>query len=140
MLKTELLHPAIFRAIANCGHGDKILIVDGNYPVDSDTNPNTEKVYLALRPDLPTVTQVLETLVKEMNFEKAEVMTPGEGVPEPEIFEEFRSILHVDKLPVLDRFGFYQAAKEADNVKLAINTGETRVFSNILLTVGVVEH
>lgn len=135
MLTSNLLHPAILRAVANCGHGDKILICDGNYPLDSDVNENTEKVYLGLKPDLPKVTEVLESLNSELNFEKAEVMTPGAGVAEPEIYGEFKKILNVNELSALGRQEFYDACKESSNLKLGINTGETRVFANILLTV-----
>ncbi|TGD24271.1 RbsD or FucU transport [Companilactobacillus suantsaicola] len=136
MLTTTLLHPAILRAIANCGHGDKILITDGNYPLDSDVNDATEKIYLALKPDLPKVTDVLETLNTQINFEKAEVMTPGEG-EQPEIYGEFKQILGINELSKLGRQEFYDACKKTTNLKLGINTGETRVFANILLTVGV---
>jgi len=136
MLTIELLNPAILRAIANCGHGDKILITDGNYPLDSDVNEATEKVYLALKPGLPKVTDVLETLNSTINFEKAEVMTPGEG-EQPEIYGEFKEILGIKELPKLGRQEFYDACKKSTNLKLGINTGETRIFANILLTVGV---
>lgn len=136
MLTSELLHPSILRAIANCGHGDKILITDGNYPLDSDVNKDTEKIYLALKPDLPTVTDVLTALDSQINFEKAEVMMPDSD-DEPAIYDEFRKILSTEELTKLDRQGFYNECKEASNLKLGINTGETRVFANILLTVGV---
>lgn len=136
MLTTELLHPGILRAIANCGHGDKILITDGNYPLDSDVNEATEKIYLALKPDLPTVTDVLKTLNSQINFENAEVMTPGEG-EQPEIYGEFKDILEMKDLTKLGRQEFYDACKKSTNLKLGINTGETRTFANILLTVGV---
>ncbi|GHP13935.1 L-fucose mutarotase [Lentilactobacillus fungorum] len=134
MLTTNLLHPAILRALANCGHGDKILITDGNYPLDSDTNENTEKIYLALKPGLPKVTDVLESLNSQINFEKAEVMTPGEG-DQPAIYNEFENILGMKGLTKLGRQEFYDACKKSTNLKLGINTGETRVFANILLTV-----
>ncbi|WP_332239106.1 RbsD/FucU family protein [Sporolactobacillus sp. KGMB 08714] len=136
MLTSELLHPTILRALANCGHGDKILITDGNYPLDSDTNEKTEKIYLGLKPGLPKVTDVLATLKSQINFEKAEVMTPGPG-EQPKIYEEFKEILGVDDLSKLGRQEFYDACKKADNLKLGINTGEVRTFANILLTVGV---
>ncbi|WP_270335145.1 RbsD/FucU family protein [Ligilactobacillus acidipiscis] len=136
MLTSDLLHPSILRALANTGHGDKILITDGNYPLDSDVNENTEKIYLALKPDLPTVTDVLETLNTQINFEKAEVMTPGPG-EQPKIYAEFKKILTVDDLSKLGRQEFYDECKNATNLKLGINTGETRTYANILLTVGV---
>lgn len=136
MLTSNLLHPAILRAIAACGHGDKILITDGNYPLDSDVNEKTEKIYLALKPGLPKVTDVLSSLKSQINFEKAEVMSPG-SEKDPEIYGEFKDILGFDNLTKLGRQEFYDACKKADNLKLGINTAEERVFANILLTVGV---
>ncbi|AYW49817.1 MAG: RbsD/FucU family protein [Staphylococcus equorum] len=136
MLTTELLHPSILRALANCGHGDKILITDGNYPLDSDVNENTEKIYLALKSDLPKATEVLKVLNTQINFEKAEVMSPDEG-EQPAIYEEFKEILDTGELSELGRFDFYDVCKNASNLKLGINTGETRTFANILLTIGV---
>ena len=37
MLKGKLIHPDLIAALALCGHGDKVLIADGNYPLDSKT-------------------------------------------------------------------------------------------------------
>ena len=135
MLITDCIHPKILEVVASCGHGDKILIADGNYPLNSSTNENTTKVFLGLAPDLPTVTDVLKVLNHTMNFELAEVMNPENG-EEPEIFAEFRDILSTDELQKLGRYEFYEEA-QAPNVMLGINTGETRTFANILLTVGV---
>lgn len=137
MLKTKCLNPQLINSLAHCGHGDKILICDGNYPVDSCTNETTEKIYLQLTHGIPTVTDVLKVLVETINIEEAQVMTPGEG-EEPGIFNEFREILnHEIDLNKLGRFEFYDESKKT-NIRLAIATGEKRTFANILLTVGVV--
>ena len=61
MLKGKLIHPDIMAALALCGHGDKVLIADGNYPLDSKTG-QAETVYLGLTPGLPTVTDVLAAI------------------------------------------------------------------------------
>lgn len=136
MLKTKCLNPQLINALAHCGHGDKILICDGNYPMDSCTNEITEKVYLQLTHGIPTVTDVLKVLTDSINIEKAQVMTPGEG-EEPVIFNEFREILNNEiELDKLGRFEFYDESKKP-NIRLAIATGEKRIFANILLTVGV---
>ncbi|WP_339226633.1 RbsD/FucU family protein [Oceanobacillus sp. FSL K6-2867] len=135
MLITDCIHPKILEVLASCGHGDKILIADGNYPLNSCTNDNTTKVFLGLKPNLPTATDVLNTLNSTVNFEKAEVMDPEKG-EEPGIFKEFHDILNVDELQKLNRYEFYEAA-QAKNIILGINTGEIRTFANILLTVGV---
>lgn len=135
MLKCELIHPEIISALAYCGHGDKVLIADGNYPLDSMTS-GADLVYLGLKPGMPKVTDVLDTILNACAFEKAEVMDPADGTT-PEIFSEFSKSLNGMQLTKLERYEFYDACKDPD-VKLAISTGEKRVFANILLTVGVV--
>ena len=37
MLKGKCINPLIISALAHCGHGDKLLIADGNYPIDTMT-------------------------------------------------------------------------------------------------------
>lgn len=133
MLKTELIHPQIMAALALCGHGSKILIADGNYPL-AEKSGDAEKVYLGLRRGLPTVTEVLETILSAVQVEKAEVMVPEDG-SEPEIFNQFRRCLDGMELHGLGRYEFYDACIADKNVVLAISTGEQRVYANILLTV-----
>ena len=132
MLTTKLIHPDIISVLSLCGHGSKVLIADGNYPLAQKTG-DAEKVYLGLTAGIPTVTEVLKALHSVCEFEKAEVMVPEEG-PEPEIFQEFRDELGMELSPV-GRWEFYDLASEPI-VYLAISTGEKRTFSNILLTVG----
>ncbi|ADK79936.1 RbsD/FucU domain-containing protein [Sediminispirochaeta smaragdinae] len=133
MLSGVCIHPGIMHMLSLCGHGDKILIADGNYPLSSKTG-NSEKVYLGLRRGLPTVPQMLEVLCQEINIEKAEVMKPEGELPA--IFEEFGAHLNGISLDGLDRYSFYQACCDPC-LRLAIGTGEDRTFANILLTTGV---
>lgn len=135
MLTTKLTNPEIMAVISKCGHGDKILITDGNYPLDSKTG-NAKKVYLSLTKDCPTATQVLDALLSVEKFEKAEVMAPDDGT-EPSIFKEFREMLPGCEFENHSRYEFYDACAR-DDVKLAILSGESRIYANILLTVGVV--
>lgn len=134
MLKGKLIHPEIMAALALCGHGDKVLIADGNYPLDSKTG-DAELVYLGLEPGLPAVTDVLDAVLSAVNVEKAEVMDPADGTT-PAIFGEFESLLGGMELKKLGRYEFYDACC-VPGVRLAISTGEQRTFANILLTVGV---
>ena len=133
MLKGKLIHPDIMAALALCGHGDKVLIADGNYPLDSKTG-QAETVYLGLTPGLPTVTDVLAAIQSTVNIEKAEVMDPPtahsgdlRGVPD-----------HAGRhgAEQLGRYEFYDACCQP-GVRLAISTGEQRIFSNLLITIGV---
>lgn len=136
MLKTACINPDLIGLLAKCGHGDKVLIADGNYPLDSNTGDATAKVYLGLTHGIPLVTQVLEVFGKTISIDNAEVMVPEAG-DDPEIFDEFKKILPGEvKLLKLGRYEFYDACQK-DNVKIAVSTGEQRVFANILITVGV---
>ena len=62
-------------------------------------------------------------------------MDPADGTT-PEIFGEFQNMLGGIKLDSLGRYEFYEACCQP-SVRLAISTGEQRVFSNLLITVGV---
>jgi L-fucose mutarotase len=136
MLTTQLLHPQILAALGAAGHGAQILIADGNYPLSTQSNPVSARVYLNLAPGLLTVTQVLRAIAGATPIEAAHVMAPDRG-PEPAIFAEFRELLAATELHPLERFQFYAAARGPD-LALAVATGERRVYANILLTIGVV--
>ena len=134
MLTTKCINPAIMEVLAYCGHGSKILIADGNYPLQEKSG-NAKKVHLALSPDLPTVMDVLRALQSVVNIEHAAVMVPEDGSV-PEIFADFRDALGGMALTEMERYAFYAACMAEGEVALAISTGETRTFANILLTVG----
>jgi L-fucose mutarotase len=136
MLKYRLLHPEILGALGEAGHGARILIADGNYPLSTGSHPAARRVYLNLAPDLLRVTDVLEVLVDAVPIEAAHTMRPDED-PEPAIFAHFRRLLPGLDVQPLKRFEFYDAARGPD-VALAIATGERRIYANILLTIGVV--
>ena len=148
MLRTKLLHPELLAALGGAGHGAKVLIADGNYPVGTKAPPRAARIYLNLSPGVVTVTDVLDALVDTIPIEAAEVMVPDKG-REPPIFAEFRKLLKrsTTALPLqegdlplttLSRFAFYDAASQPD-VAIAISTGERRIYANILLTIGVVD-
>ncbi|PYG87956.1 L-fucose mutarotase [Ruminiclostridium sufflavum DSM 19573] len=137
MLKTACINPELTGFLAACGHGDKILIADGNYPLESNTCDTTHKIYLGLTHGIPAVTQVLKVISDTVAIEAAEVMLPESG-KEPEVFSEFRKLLPNGlSLGNLSRYEFYEACSQS-NIKIAIATGEQRTFANILLTIGVV--
>ena len=134
MLKTKLIHPEIMAALSLCGHGSKVLIADGNYPL-AEKSGNAQKVYLALCPGTPTVTPVLQAIHSVCEIEKAEVMKTPDG-SEPEIYPEFKKELPDLDLTVLGQYEFYDACMAENVVQLAISTGEKRTYANILLTIG----
>ncbi len=146
MLKTPLLHPQILSALGRGGHSSKVLIADGNYPVWTRRGPNAEVVNLNLAADLLKATDVLNLILQSIPVEAAVVMAPNKTGPykltqDPPIFAEYQALLDQwaagNKLKKVERFAFYDAASTPD-VCLAIATGESRIYANILLTIGVV--
>ena len=138
MIKGKLIHPQILEALGSAGHGSKILIPDGNYPVTTGANPLADRVYLNLAPGMVTVTDALAAVLSVTPIEAAQVMARHDGA-EPSIYGEFRKLLGANiKLEPLDRFEFYDEAR-GDDCCLVIATGEQRIYANILLTIGVVD-
>ena len=129
----KCINPCILAAVSRLGHGDRILIADGNYPLASKT-ADAEKIWVSLSPGLPKVTDVLDALQSLINIEDAAVMQPSEG-PDPEIFAEFGAMMPDLELRRLGRFEFYDECVKP-SLRLAIATGEKRTFANLLITVG----
>ncbi len=145
MLKHTLIHPEINAILARAGHHSKVLIADGNYPASSTLGPNAELVSLNLTPGIVSCTQVLEALLSALPIEGANTM----GIPaddpyaqqgDPPIWEEYRSILTRSGLSLplqpIPKWEFYDAVASRDHV-LTIQTGDQRLWANLLLTVGV---
>jgi len=145
MLKSQLIHPGILSALAEAGHGSQVLIADGNYPASTKLGPNAELVSLNLTPGTVSCTEVLHALTTTVPIEAAAVMQTLKEGPyamkgDPPIWAEFRSILKGGgfdgELTEIERFDFYDAAA-TDDVALTIQTGEQRIYANLLLTIGV---
>lgn len=136
MLRTKLIHPPLLKALAAAGHGSRILIADGNYPLATHTNRDAEHIYLNLSPGLLSVSAILEGVLTAVTIEAAHVMQPADG-SDPAIFADFRRALPALTLQPVERFAFYDLARQYD-LALAIASGDQRLYANILLTIGVV--
>ena len=144
MLKTELIHPELLRALAAAGHGSQILIADGHYPVATGAAPSAERIYLNLTRGVVDGPTVLAAIMSAVEIEAATLMaTAPPAPPEPEIWGTYNSVFadagRAD-MPVsqLERFDFYEAAKGPD-VAVVIATAETAIYANLLLTIGVAQ-
>lgn len=144
MLKTELLHPEILSIAARCGHHAKILIADGNYPASTKKGPNAVVLPLQLCPGVPTVSQVLRTLLTAVPVDFVNTMgiDPNDSYAQagdPPVWSEYRSILAASgsslKLEPIVKWDFYKAVESADHV-LTIQTADQALWANVLLTVG----
>jgi L-fucose mutarotase len=134
-----ILSPDLLWTLRAMGHGDEIVIVDANFPA-------TALGKRCHRLDGLTATRVLEAVVSVLPLDRF-VMNPAlvmEVVDDPnvvpQIVEDFQSIIStgVDNLVILDkleRFEFYDRARSAFAI---IQTGETRLYGNIILKKGVI--
>ena len=122
-------------ALGSNGHGARILIADGNFPISTYTPAACRKVFLNLSPGLLSVTDVLKVIKDYIAVETAIVMISPEDQEQQPIHKEFQEILG-EKVALKHerRPAFYQEAKSEDTC-LAIATGDMRRFGNIILTI-----
>jgi len=141
MLKNipSILSPELLKIIMEMGHGDEIVIADGNFPGASIAQR-------LVRLDGHGVPVVLEAILKLLPLDiyvdsPAALMqvVPGDDVETP-IWEKYRKIITAsgekfDDFENVERFAFYERAKNAYAV---IMTGESALYANIILKKGVV--
>jgi L-fucose mutarotase len=138
MLRTRLIHPEILAALGTAGHGSQLLISDGNFPHVTATPPDARRVYLNLSPGRVTVTEVLEAVAATVPLEAAAVMRPHDA-DAPAVLDEYRTLLPPDlPVDVVERMAFYELTRRPE-VTLAVATGDQRLYSNVLLTIGYID-
>lgn len=120
------------------GHGDEIVIADGNFPSESYGKRVVRADGIGGREMLDAVLSLipLDTYA-ESNFI---LMQTSKGDPTPMIWTEYEKIAAAKdknvKKKELERFAFYERAKTAYAV---IATGEEAVYANIILKKGVIK-
>ncbi|MGV8845247.1 RbsD/FucU family protein [Tessaracoccus sp.] len=138
MIHGPMIHPPLLRALAGAGHGAKILIADSNYPHETYANARSTVVFLNLAPGLINAIDVLEVVKKTVPIESAALMVPAPdaGHVDIPIHGEFRAALPGVEFTEISRWDYYDAAGAKD-VAVVIATGESRIYANVLLTIGV---
>ncbi len=132
-----LLSPDLLHALASAGHGDRIAIVDANFPAASTAR---RLIPLHGADATAALTAVLSVLPVDDFEPDPVVVMQVVGAPDetPEAVAEFTRILAGNGVvpPArLPRHDFYRAVKDAFAV---VQTGERRLYGNIMLTKGVV--
>ena len=134
-----LLSPDLLRSLRAMGHGDEIVVADANFPAESCGKR-------ILRADGIDAPQMLAAILSVMPLDTYD-NTPANvmqivGKPDevPPVVSLFQSTIneHADTPAVLgsvERFSFYERAKTAFVI---IQTGERRLYGNIILKKGVV--
>lgn len=135
MLNYGLVHPPLLAGLAGLGHGDRILLADGNFPLRSATHERATVVHLNVRPGLLSILQVLEPLLQALPIEAATFMGSPDGTEVPAHADYLRLLgPDVETRVETDRWTFYDDTRCANVV---VATGEERLCSNLVLTVGV---
>ena len=134
-----ILSPELMFLLMSMGHGDELVIADGNFPADS----HAERI---VRADGLSATTIVEAVLQFLPIDTfvddpAVVMQPVDpDAPEPVIWEEFRRLLEAGEgraipLTSIERYEFYDRAKDAYGI---VATGETALYANLILKKGVV--
>lgn len=135
MIKTEIIHPDLLQALAQCGHKAHILIADANYSFLTNSSPRARIIYLNFSPGLISSVVILQKMLGYINIEKAVLMSCPDDFDNT-IAREYRTLLaESTAVEYVTREAFYALAKSSDTL-LVVASGETRRFANILLTVG----
>ena len=143
MIRYRLLHPPLLAALARAGHGSQILVADALYPHDVGANPSATLIHLNLAPGLVAARDVIELIADACHLESALYMQDAGGLASDSV-TEYRAALSAHRhgggerisWQGAERFAFYEAC-HARSVSVVIATGETRPYSNLLVTVGV---
>ena len=139
---SPILSPELLKIIAEMGHGDELIIGDGNFPAAS-------MAQRLVRADGHGVTQLLEALLPLFPLDRFVEKPVGlmEVVPGdktvPVIWEEYRKVVQrfqperiAAGFDMVERFAFYERAKRGYAI---LATGESALYANVILTKGIVE-
>lgn len=143
MLKNvpKIISPELIKTLCEMGHGDEIVIADGNFPAETFGKR-------VIRADGIGGTAMLEAVLSLIpldtysnpNMILMQLMECDQGKINPVIWKEYEKIGEKRdknvKIGHIDRFAFYERAKTAFAV---IATGEEAVYANIILKKGVIK-
>ena len=139
MLKniSPILSPELLKTLMEMGHGDELVIGDGNFPSASIAQR-------LIRADGHGVPELLDAILKLFPLDTyvscpAALMDNGDSTNPPAIWADYKQIIKSNEgdreIELVERFAFYERAKKAYAV---VATGETAIYANIILKKGVV--
>ena len=143
MLKNipKIVSPELLKTLAEMGHGDEIVIADGNFPAETFGKRVIRADGISGAAMLDAVLSLLPLdTYSEPNFILMKLMECDEGKIEPVIWDDYAAIAEKHdknvRIGQIGRFEFYERAKSAYAV---IATGEEAVYANIILKKGVIK-
>jgi len=141
----KILSPELLKVLMEMGHGDEIVLADGNFPAASITQATSTKILV--RADGHGVPELLDAILKFFPLDQyvanpvaLMAIVPGDNV-KPVIWDTYRDIVkkHDPKFKGfenVERFAFYERAKKAYAI---VATGEAALYANVILKKGVVK-
>jgi len=135
----SIISPELLKILMEMGHGDELVIADGNFPAVSIAQR-------LVRSDGNMVPELLEAILKFFPLDPyvdcpVGLMQVVPGDPyKPTIWETYKKIIQKfpnknNSIENIERFAFYERAKRAFAV---VATSETALYANIILKKGVV--
>ncbi len=137
-----IIGPDLLKVLCEMGHGDTIVIADGNFPAAS-----IAKDSILIRMDGHGVPEILENILKLLPLDQYEekpvtLMERCEGDnADISIWDRYKKIISASEprgsevIGTLERFAFYDEAKKAYAVSA---TADTSQYANIILKKGCV--
>jgi L-fucose mutarotase len=113
----KILSPDLLKIIMEMGHGDEIVIADGNFPSASIA----QRLVRLDGHDIPDILEAILRLFPLDTYVERPVglmaVTPGDPY-KPVIWEEYKKIIQGSKEPFkefdyMERFAFYERSKKA---------------------------
>lgn len=137
-----IFSPALLKVLMEMGHGDEIVLGDGNFPAES-----MGTTAVVLRADGHTMPELLDAILTLFPLDQYSERPVAlmDVVPEdpvvPAIWDTYRQLLQKHdpehcQIEMMERFAFYERAKRAYCI---VATGETAIYANVLLKKGVVQ-
>lgn len=134
-----IISPDLIKILMEMGHGDEIVLADGNFPSAS----HAERLIRCDGHGIPELlTAVLEFLPLDTYVEQPVVCMAvvAEDPVEPVIWGEYEEIINdqcTNSVPIgfIERFDFYERTKNAYAV---VATSEQALYGNIILKKGVI--
>jgi len=135
----SILSPDLLKVLMEMGHGDEIVLADGNFPAAS----HAQRLIRCDGHAIPELLDAILTFFPLDTYADHAValmeVVPGDPVV-PVIWDEYRALIathdpQAGELKQVERFAFYERAKQAYAV---IATGESALYANLILKKGVV--
>jgi L-fucose mutarotase len=135
----KIISPELIKVLMEMGHGDEIVLADGNFPAASHSTR-------LIRCEGNEVNELLDAILRFFPLDTysaypVSLMEVVEGDPVvPVIWDTYQSTIknadpNFREFEMVDRFEFYERAKNAYAI---VATSESALYANLILKKGVV--